>query len=199
MDCKKHGFDIYAPLADSYLAKLPDNANAIVDEPSQVLSVMTSLKSMLHRRYEKLSEAGVRKITEYNRKFPEQPMPYIVTVIDECSDLLQTLGEKLKACLKDMVTKGRAAGMHAVVCIQSPTSRPISSWLRLNFPARIAFKVPSRQDSYHIIDQEGAECLIGKGDMMIDMDADCTRVQGAFMDEKELQKMITLLSRYGKL
>ena len=192
MDCKKHGFDIYAPLADSYLAQLPGNAHAIVSDLGQVLSVMTSLKSMLFRRYEKLKEASVRNITEYNRKFPEQPMPYIVTVIDECSDLLQTLGEKFKACLKDMVTKGRAAGMHAVVCIQSPTSRPISSWLRLNFPARIAFKVPSRQDSCNIIDQEGAECLIGRGDLLINMEAGCTRVQVAFIDEEDIRGVIEL-------
>ena len=193
VDPKRCEFNIYAPLYNIFL---PERPNGIVYDFDHCLSVIDSLRSMMDGRFDRLKEADVRSIIEYNQKYPELPMPYIVTVIDEYSDLLMVLGREFESKLSNLAAQSWRVGIHFVICTQRPTTNIITGWIRANYPARIAFRVSDRFDSKTIIDRAGAECLNGKGDMLVITDSlDPVHIQGAYIEDKEIERIVSYIAQ----
>ena len=226
IDPKMVEFSAYKELFRHYLAVLPDAASeeeeqssAIVKTPKDAEKILRSLCIEMDERYKLLSEAGVNKISLYNEKYKARRLrpdhghrflPYIVTVVDEYSDLTMTTGAspEAKAASRSITNsiirlaqKGRAAGLHVVLATQRPSVDVISGVIKSNFPMRIAFRVASRTDSMTILDAPGADKLIGRGDMLLSAGIDTERIQCALIEGEEIDavtKFIGEQTGYGK-
>jgi S-DNA-T family DNA segregation ATPase FtsK/SpoIIIE len=203
IDPKKVEFAIYAPIEKHFLAKLPDASDAIITDVSKVVQTLNSLCVEMDTRYDLLRKAGCRNIKEYNAKFtsrqlnPENGhrfMPYIVIIIDEFGDLIMTAGKEVELPICRIAQLARAVGIHAIIATQRPTTNIITGTIKANFPARVAFRVASMMDSRTILDRPGAQQLIGKGDMLYLQGNDPVRVQCAFVDTPEVEKIAEYIS-----
>jgi len=198
VDPKKVELTLYNKIERHFLAKLPDTEEPIITDTAKVVNTMNSLCIEMDDRYELLKNAQVRNIKEYNTKFiarklnPENGhryLPYIVVVIDEFADLIMTAGKEIEHPIARLAQLARAIGIHLIVATQRPSVNVITGMIKANFPARIAFKVSSGIDSKTILDSTGADQLIGRGDMLISFGNDVTRVQCAFVDTPEVEKI----------
>ncbi len=204
IDPKKVEFSIYAPIERHFLAKIPDdNEDPIITDVTKVVQTLKSLCQLMDHRYDLLKKAKVRNIKEYNAKFksrllPQQYghefMPYIVVIIDEFGDLIMTAGKEVELPIARIAQLARAVGIHMVIATQRPTTNIITGTIKANFPARMAFKVMSQIDSRTILDQGGANQLVGKGDMLFLCGNAPTRVQCAFVDTPEVEKINEYIS-----
>lgn len=205
VDPKKVEFSIYAPIEKHFLAKIPDDAeDPIITDVTKVVQTLKSLCQLMDHRYDLLKKAKVRNIKEYNAKFkarqlnPENGhefMPYIVVIIDEFGDLIMTAGKEVELPIARIAQLARAVGMHMVIATQRPTTNIITGTIKANFPARMAFKVMSQIDSRTILDQGGANQLVGKGDMLFLAGNMPTRVQCAYVDTPEVERINEFISR----
>ena len=204
IDPKKVEFAIYAPIEKHFLAKLPDGEDAIITDVTKVVQTLNSLCVEMDTRYDLLRKAGCRNIKEYNAKFinrqlnPEKGhrfMPYIVIIIDEFGDLIMTAGKEVELPICRIAQLARAVGIHAIIATQRPTTNIITGTIKANFPARVAFRVASMMDSRTILDRPGAQQLIGKGDLLYLQGNDPVRVQCAFVDTPEVEKIAEYISR----
>lgn len=204
VDPKKVEFAIYAPIEKHFLAKLPDGEDAIITDVTKVVQTLNSLCIEMDARYDLLRKAGCRNIKEYNAKFisrqlnPEKGhrfMPYIVIIIDEFGDLIMTAGKEVELPICRIAQLARAVGIHAIIATQRPTTNIITGTIKANFPARVAFRVAAMMDSRTILDRSGAQQLIGKGDMLYLQGNDPVRVQCAFVDTPEVEKIANHISK----
>ena len=204
VDPKKVEFSIYAPIANQFLAKLEDEPDAIITDNQRVVKTLNALCKLMDDRYSLLKAAQVRNIVEYNKKFcarklnPEEGhdyMPYYVVIIDEFGDLIMTAGKEIELPICRIAQLARAVGIHMIIATQRPTTRIITGTIKANFPARIAFKVSSMIDSRIILDRPGANQLIGRGDMLYLQAADPVRVQCAFVDTPEVNRICEFISQ----
>ena len=199
VDPKKVEFSIYNPLINHFLAKVPDeDADPIITDVTKVVRTLNSLCKLMDTRYDLLKEVGARNIKEYNKKFIDRKipprgghgyMPYIVVIIDEFGDLIMTAGKEIELPIARIAQLARAVGIHMVIATQRPTTTIITGNIKANFPSRIAFKVSAGIDSKTILDRTGAQQLIGKGDMLYLGGAEPIRVQCAFVDTPEVERI----------
>ena len=198
VDPKKVELTLYNKIERHFLAKLPDEEEAIITDVTKVVKTLNSLTKEMDTRYDLLKNAMVRNIKEYNEKFskrmlnPEKGhkyLPYIVLVVDEFADLMMTAGKEIELPIARIAQLARAVGIHLIVATQRPSVNVITGMIKANFPARIAFAVTSKIDSRTILDSGGAERLIGKGDMLISTGNDLVRLQCAFVDTPEVEKV----------
>ena len=204
VDPKKVEFSIYNPLINHFLAKVPDDdADPIITDVTKVVRTLNSLCKLMDTRYDLLKEVGARNIKEYNKKFIERRipprnghgyMPYIVVIIDEFGDLIMTAGKEIELPIARIAQLARAVGIHMVIATQRPTTTIITGNIKANFPARIAFKVSAGIDSKTILDRTGAQQLIGRGDMLFLNGAEPVRVQCAFVDTPEVERINNFIS-----
>jgi len=199
VDPKKVELSIFSKIERHFLAKLPDEEDAIITDTSKVINTLNSLCIEMDNRYDLLKLAGCRNLKEYNGKFiarklnPEKGhkfMPYIVLVIDELADLMMTAGKEVETPIARLAQLARAIGIHLVVATQRPSVNVITGIIKANFPARVSFKVTSKIDSRTILDSGGAEQLIGMGDMLFSQGSEITRVQCAFVDTPEIDAIV---------
>jgi S-DNA-T family DNA segregation ATPase FtsK/SpoIIIE len=204
VDPKMVEFNIYERIEKHYLAKLPDGDKAIITDPTKVIQTLNSLCKEMDDRYDLLMQAHVRDIKQYNDKFVHRRlnplkghryMPYIVVIIDEFGDLIMTSGKEIELPIARIAQKARAVGMHMVIATQRPSTNIITGTIKANFPARLAFRVSSMIDSRTILDQPGANRLIGRGDMLFAMGNDLSRVQCAFVDTPEVESISEYIGR----
>jgi DNA segregation ATPase FtsK/SpoIIIE, S-DNA-T family len=202
IDPKKVELTLYSKLEKHYLAKLPDFEEPIITDTQHVILVLQSLSAEMDNRYNLLKKAEVRNIKEYNDKFikrrlnPEKGhmfMPYIVLVIDEFADLIMTAGKEIEIPLTRIAQLARAVGIHMIIATQRPSTNIITGTIKANFPARIAFRVPSMIDSRTILDSPGANHLVGRGDMLVSMGADLIRVQCAYIETDEVEHLTAFI------
>lgn len=198
IDPKKVELTIYSKIERHYLAKLPDTEEAIITDTQKVIHTLQSLTIEMDERYNLLKEAHVRNIKEYNTKFiarrlnPDKGhryLPYIVVIIDEFADLIMTAGREIETPLTRLAQLARAVGIHLVIATQRPTTNIITGVIKANFPSRIAFRVTSMMDSRTILDTPGANQLIGRGDMLITAGSEMIRLQCAFIDTPEIDRI----------
>ena len=198
VDPKKVELTLYNKIERHYLAKLPDSEDAIITDNTKVINTLNSLCIEMDNRYEMLKNAMVRNIKEYNEKFKarklnpnegHQFLPYIVLVIDEFADLIMTAGKEVETPIARLAQLARAIGIHLVIATQRPSVNVITGIIKANFPARIAFRVTSKIDSRTILDGSGADQLIGRGDMLFTQGNDLIRLQCAFVDTPEVEKI----------
>ncbi|MBB3703201.1 FtsK/SpoIIIE family DNA translocase [Alloprevotella rava] len=198
IDPKKVEFSIYAPIEKHFLAKVPDNEEPIITDVRKVIETLKSLCVVMDHRYDLLKKARVRNIKEYNEKFINRElnpanghefMPYIVIIIDEFGDLIMTAGKEVELPIARIAQLARAVGMHMIIATQRPTTNIITGTIKANFPARMAFKVSSGIDSKTILDRTGAQQLIGRGDMLFLSGNEPVRVQCAFVDTPEVERI----------
>ena len=198
VDPKKVELTLYNKIERHFLAKLPDSEESIITDTTKVVNTVNSLCIEMDNRYDLLKKAQVRNIKEYNHKFvnrklnPENGhryLPYIVLVIDEFADLIMTAGKEIETPIARLAQLARAIGIHLIVATQRPTTNIITGTIKANFPARIAFRVTSVIDSRTIMDAAGANQLIGRGDMLISDGNEMTRLQCAFIDTPEVEKL----------
>ena len=204
VDPKKVEFTLYSVIENYYLATLPDNGDAIITDTKKVVRTLNSLCVEMDTRYDLLKAAKMRNIKEYNAKFCARElspvaghryMPYIVVVIDEFGDLIMTAGREVEQPLARLAQLARAIGIHLVIATQRPSVNIITGSIKANFPARIAFRVQSGVDSKTILDATGANQLIGKGDMLISTGSDVVRLQCAFVDTPEVEKIAEFIEK----
>ncbi len=195
IDPKMVEFSLYSRLERHYLAKMPDEEDAIITDTAKVVATLNSLCVEMDRRYALLKSAGVRSVAEYNAKFtskvlnPEMGhryLPYIVVIVDEFADLIMTAGKEVETPIARIAQKARAVGMHMIIATQRPSVNVITGIIKANFPGRIAFRVSQMVDSKTILDRTGANQLIGRGDMLFSINGELTRVQCAFIDTPEV-------------
>ena len=198
VDPKKVELTLYNKIERHFLAKLPDEEEAIITDVTKVVKTLNSLTKEMDDRYNLLKDAMVRNIKEYNEKFkkrllnPEKGhrfLPYIVLVVDEFADLMMTAGKEIELPIARIAQLARAVGIHLIVATQRPSVNVITGMIKANFPARIAFAVTSKIDSRTILDSGGAERLIGKGDMLISTGSKLVRLQCAFIDTPEVENV----------
>lgn len=203
IDPKKVELNLYSVLEKHYLAKLPNEDEPVITDIQKVKYTLNSLNIEMDQRYDLLKKAHTRNVKEYNKKFisrrlnPEKGhryMPYIVVVIDEFADLIMTAGKEIELPIARIAQLARAVGIHMIIATQRPSINIITGVIKANFPARIAFKVASMIDSRTILDTPGANQLIGKGDMLIAQGSNMTRVQCAFIDTPEVEKLCSYIS-----
>jgi S-DNA-T family DNA segregation ATPase FtsK/SpoIIIE len=198
VDPKKVELTLFNKIERHYLAKLPDMEDAIITDNNKVINTLNSLCIEMDNRYELLKLAMVRNIKEYNVKFKARKLnphdghkflPYIVLVIDEFADLIMTAGKEVETPIARLAQLARAIGIHLIIATQRPSVNVITGIIKANFPARIAFRVTSKIDSRTILDTQGADQLIGRGDMLFTQGNDVTRIQCAFVDTPEVAKI----------
>lgn len=198
VDPKKVELTLYSKIERHFLAKLPDTEEAIITDNKKVITTLNSLCVEMDNRYELLKSAFVRNIKEYNEKFiarklnPENGhkyLPYIVLVVDEFADLIMTAGKEVEQPIARLAQLARAIGIHLIIATQRPSTNIITGSIKANFPARVAFRVTSGIDSRTILDAGGAEQLIGRGDMLLSTGNDLIRIQCAFVDTPEVEKL----------
>ncbi|MCM4166466.1 DNA translocase SpoIIIE [Arenibacter antarcticus] len=198
IDPKKVELTLFNKIERHYLAKLPDSEDAIITDNTKVINTLNSLCIEMDNRYELLKVAMVRNIKEYNTKFKARKLnpndghmflPYIVLVIDEFADLIMTAGKEVETPIARLAQLARAIGIHLIIATQRPSVNVITGIIKANFPARIAFRVTSKIDSRTILDAQGADQLIGRGDMLFTQGNDVTRIQCAFVDTPEIAKI----------
>ncbi len=198
VDPKKVELTLYNKIERHYLAKLPDSEEAIITDTTKVVNTLNSLCIEMDDRYELLKNAFVRNIKEYNIKFKSRQLnpenghrflPYIVLVIDEFADLIMTAGKEIETPIARLAQLARAIGIHLIVATQRPSVNVITGIIKANFPSRIAFRVTSKIDSRTILDGAGADQLIGKGDMLYSGRSELIRLQCAFVDTPEIERI----------
>ncbi|MGL5683412.1 MAG: DNA translocase FtsK 4TM domain-containing protein [Marinifilaceae bacterium] len=204
VDPKKVELSIYSVIEKHFLAKLPEEEESIITETSKVVNTLNSLCLEMDNRYTLLKAAQVRNIKEYNDKFvkrvlnPENGhkyLPYIVVIVDEFADLIMTAGKEVEQPIARIAQLARAIGIHLIIATQRPSTNIITGVIKANFPARIAFKVASMIDSRTILDSPGANQLIGRGDMLISVGSEMTRVQCAFVDTPEVDAVTHYIAK----
>ena len=204
MDPKKVELTLYEKIEKHFLAKLPDTEDAIITDNQQVINTLNSLSVEMDNRYNLLKAASVRNIKEYNAKFinrrlnPQKGhryLPYLILVIDEFADLIMTAGKEVEMPIARLAQLARAVGIHLIIATQRPSTNIITGTIKANFPSRIAFKVASMIDSRTILDSPGANQLIGRGDMLISEGSDLTRLQCAFIDTHEVERITDFISQ----
>jgi S-DNA-T family DNA segregation ATPase FtsK/SpoIIIE len=204
IDPKKVELSPYAKLENHYLAKIPNETEPIVTDVDKVVKTLYSLTMLMDTRYDFLKQAGVKNIVEYNKKYlagmldPEEGhefMPYIVLVIDEFADLIMTAGKEVELPVARIAQLARAVGIHVIIATQRPSVDVITGKIKANFPARIAFRVSSKVDSRTILDVNGAEQLVGRGDMLFAVGSELTRIQCAFIDTPEIDDLMEYISQ----
>ncbi|WP_370089529.1 DNA translocase FtsK 4TM domain-containing protein [Ekhidna sp.] len=198
VDPKKVELTLFNKVEKHFLAKLPDSEEAIITDTSKVVNTLNSLCIEMDNRYDLLKSAACRNLKEYNKKFTERKLnpnkghrflPYIVLVIDELADLMMTAGKEVETPIARLAQLARAIGIHLIVATQRPSVNVITGIIKANFPARLSFRVTSKIDSRTILDAGGADQLIGMGDMLLSMGSDMTRLQCAFVDTPEVEKI----------
>lgn len=211
VDPKKVELSLYSKLERHFLAKMESEEDAILTDTQKVVNTLNSLCKEMEARYELLRRAQVRKISEYNDKFLQRRLPpdrhnpngllshrylpYIVVVVDEFADMIMTAGKEVEAPITRLAQLARAVGIHLIIATQRPDVKVITGLIKANFPARIAFRVTSMVDSRTIIDQPGANQLIGQGDMLMLINGELTRLQCAFLDTPEIERITDFISR----
>ena len=199
IDPKKVEFSIYTTLANHFMATLPENVEEpIITDVTKVVRTLNSLCKLMDSRYDLLKMAGARNVKEYNEKYinhkldltkGHEYMPYIVVVIDEFGDLIMTAGKEIELPIARIAQLARAVGIHMIIATQRPTTNIITGTIKANFPGRIAFRVMSQIDSRTILDQKGADQLVGRGDMLVLIGSEPVRVQCAFVDTPEVESI----------
>ena len=198
VDPKKVELTLYSKIERHYLAKLPDAEEAIITDNAKVINTLNSLCIEMDDRYELLKNAFVRNIKEYNAKFKQRKLnpeaghrflPYIVLIVDEFADLIMTAGKEVELPIARLAQLARAVGIHLIVATQRPSVNVITGTIKANFPGRVAFRVTSKIDSRTILDSQGADQLIGKGDMLYTTGNELVRLQCAFVDTPEVDKI----------
>lgn len=198
VDPKKVELTLFNKIERHYLAKLPDMDDAIITDNAKVVNTLNSLCVEMDNRYSLLKDAMVRNIKEYNEKFKSRKLnpenghrflPYIVLVVDEFADLIMTAGKEVEVPIARLAQLARAIGIHLIIATQRPSVNVITGLIKANFPARIAFRVTSKIDSRTILDTQGADQLIGRGDLLYTNGNDVVRVQCAFIDTPEVEKI----------
>lgn len=199
VDPKKVELTLFNKIERHYLAKLPDVEDAIITDNTKVINTLNSLCVEMDNRYSLLKDAMVRNIKEYNEKFKSRKLnpehghrflPYIVLVVDEFADLIMTAGKEVETPIARLAQLARAIGIHLIIATQRPSVNVITGIIKANFPARIAFRVTSKIDSRTILDSQGADQLIGRGDLLYSNGNDLVRVQCAFVDTPEVEKIV---------
>ena len=198
VDPKKVELTLFNKIERHYLAKLPDSEEAIITDNTKVINTLNSLCIEMDNRYELLKNAQCRNIVEYNKKFKSrklnpndghQFLPYIILVVDEFADLIMTAGKEVETPIARIAQLARAIGIHLIIATQRPSVNVITGIIKANFPARIAFRVTSKIDSRTILDSSGADQLIGRGDMLYTQGNELIRVQCAFVDTPEIERL----------
>ena len=198
VDPKKVELTLFNKIERHYLAKLPDGGDAIITDNTKVINTLNSLCIEMDNRYSLLKDAMVRNIKEYNEKFRQRKLnpenghrflPYIVLVVDEFADLIMTAGKEVETPIARLAQLARAIGIHLIIATQRPSVNVITGMIKANFPARIAFRVTSKIDSRTILDSGGADQLIGRGDLLYTQGNELVRVQCAFVDTPEVDKI----------
>ena len=204
VDPKKVELSMYSRMEKHYLAKLPSEDDVIITEYDKVKATLNSLVIEMENRYELLKRANSRTIKEYNQKFTERRLnpekghrflEYIVLLIDEFADLIAVAGREVETPIARLAQKARAIGIHLIIATQRPSTNVITGIIKANFPARVAFRVTSMVDSRTILDTPGANHLIGRGDMLIMNGSDLVRVQCAFVDTPEIEKLTEFIGK----
>jgi S-DNA-T family DNA segregation ATPase FtsK/SpoIIIE len=199
VDPKKVELTLFNKIERHYLAKLPDTEDAIITDNNKVINTLNSLCLEMDNRYSLLKDAMVRNIKEYNEKFKSRKLnpehghrflPYIVLVVDEFADLIMTAGKEVEIPIARLAQLARAIGIHLIIATQRPSVNVITGMIKANFPARIAFRVTSKIDSRTILDSGGADQLIGRGDLLFSNGNDLVRVQCAFVDTPEVERIV---------
>jgi S-DNA-T family DNA segregation ATPase FtsK/SpoIIIE len=210
VDPKKVELSIYKTIERHFLAKIPGDADAIITDTKLVVNTLNSLCVEMDSRYDLLKDAQVRNLKEYNAKFisrklvptekmPHRFLPYIVVVIDEVADLMMTAGKEVEMPIARLAQLARAIGIHLILATQRPSVNVITGMIKANFPARVAFRVSQKIDSRTILDANGADQLIGKGDMLYTVGNDIIRLQCAFVDTPEVERIANFIgSQTGK-
>lgn len=202
IDPKKVELSLYKMIEKHFLAKLPGEEDAIITDTKKVVHTLNALCIEMDLRYDLLKEAGTRNIREYNKKFTERRLnplkghrylPFIVLVIDEFADLIMTAGKEVEMPIARLAQLARAIGIHLIIATQRPSVNIITGTIKANFPARIAFKVSSKIDSRTILDIGGSEQLIGQGDMLISFNGELVRLQCAFVDTPEVERVVEFI------
>ncbi len=198
VDPKKVELTLFNRIEKHFLAKLPDTEEAIITDTQKVVTTLNSLCLEMDDRYEMLKNAKCRNLKEYNTKFIARKLnphdghrflPYIVLVVDEFADLIMTAGKEVELPIARLAQLARAIGIHLIIATQRPSVNIITGTIKANFPARIAFRVTSKVDSRTILDTGGAEQLIGRGDMLLSTGSEVVRLQCAFIDTPEVEKV----------
>jgi len=198
VDPKKVELSLYSKIERHYLAKLPDSEDAIITDTNKVINTLNSLCIEMDQRYDLLKNAFCKNLKEYNKKFTERKLnpenghrylPYIVLVVDEFADLIMTAGKEVELPIARLAQLARAVGIHLIVATQRPSVNVITGMIKANFPARAAFRVISSVDSRTILDSTGADQLIGKGDMLYFNGNEILRLQCAFVDTPEVERL----------
>ncbi len=198
VDPKKVELTLFNKIERHYLAKLPDTDEAIITDNTKVINTLNSLCIEMDERYELLKDAMCRNIKEYNTKFKARKLnpndghkflPYIVLVVDEFADLIMTAGKEVETPIARLAQLARAIGIHLIIATQRPSVNVITGIIKANFPARVAFRVTSKIDSRTILDSQGADQLIGRGDMLFTQGNELKRLQCAFVDTPEVDKI----------
>ncbi|RZK61107.1 MAG: DNA translocase FtsK, partial [Pedobacter sp.] len=198
VDPKKVELTLFKKIERHFLAKLPGEEDAIITDTKKVINTLNSLCIEMDQRYDLLKDAGVRNLKEYNEKFIKRKLnpnnghrflPFIVLVVDEFADLMMTAGKEVETPIARLAQLARAIGIHLVIATQRPSVNIITGTIKANFPARLAFRVTSKIDSRTILDSGGADQLIGKGDMLLSTGNDLIRLQCAFVDTHEVDKV----------
>src|SRR5690606_32902701 len=198
VDPKKVELTLFRKIERHFLAKLPDEEDAIITDTKKVITTLNSLCIEMDNRYDLLKNAHVRNLKEYNQKFISRKLnpteghrflPFIVLVIDEFADLMMTAGKEVETPIARIAQLARAVGIHLVIATQRPSVNIITGTIKANFPARLAFRVLSKIDSRTILDTGGADQLIGRGDMLLSTGSDLIRIQCAFVDTPEVERV----------
>jgi S-DNA-T family DNA segregation ATPase FtsK/SpoIIIE len=202
VDPKKVELSIYKLIEKHFLAKLPNEDEAIITDTKKVINTLNALCIEMDNRYDLLKEAGVRNIKEYNEKFIKRRLnpnkghkylPFIVLVVDEFADLIMTAGKEVEMPIARLAQLARAVGIHLIIATQRPSVNVITGTIKANFPARVAFRVSAKVDSRTILDAGGAEQLIGQGDMLILNGSELVRLQCAFVDTPEVERIVEFI------
>lgn len=203
VDPKKVELTLFNKIEKHFLAKLPNEEEAIITDTSKVINTLNSLCIEMDTRYSLLKEAACRNIKEYNHKFIDRKLnpkkghrflPYIVVIIDELADLMMTAGKEVEQPIARLAQLARAIGIHLVVATQRPSVNVITGIIKANFPARLSFRVTAKIDSRTILDTGGAEQLVGMGDMLYSTGSDLTRLQCAFIDTPEVENLCDFIA-----
>jgi len=204
VDPKKVELTLYALIEKHYLAKLPNEDEAIITDVKKVVNTLNSLCIEMDNRYELLKDAQVRNLKEYNLKFSSRRLnpndghrylPFIVLVIDEFADLIMTAGKEVELPIARLAQLARAVGIHLIIATQRPSVNIITGTIKANFPARLAFRVTSKIDSRTILDAGGADQLIGRGDMLLSLGSDLIRLQCPFVDTPEVERVVEFIAK----
>ena len=202
VDPKMVELSIYNKIEKHFLAKLPDTEKPILTDSKKVTNTLNSLVIEMENRLKLCEKANARNIIEYNNKFIKRKLnpnnghdflPYIIVVIDEFADFIMEAGKEIETPIARLAQKARAIGIHLIVATQRPSANVITGIIKANFPARVAFRVSSKIDSRVILDAGGADQLIGRGDMLYSGGQDMVRIQCAFVDTPEVEKIVNFI------